>query len=121
LIIIDYLQRASPIANNQTDNRYAIDQFIGELRDLSIEIDSPILVISAQNRHGVGSGILQSFKESSGIEYGADVCMFLCEDSQRMVEPPARPLSLVIAKNRFGDIGRISLTFHPQIARFNEK
>ena len=50
-----------------------VDYLCTELRRLARWLDSPVVVISSENRAGYNQSKLDAFKESGGIEYGADV------------------------------------------------
>jgi replicative DNA helicase len=119
LIVIDYLQRWAASRGNFNDFRHVVGSLISELRELANRLHSPVLVISSQNRGGQGSGNLTSFKESGDLEYSADSALLLIKGEGNPT-PPARPVSLKIAKNRFGDIGEIKLIFRPEIGKFGE-
>jgi replicative DNA helicase len=98
-----------------------VSGLVSELRDLALRLDSPVLVISSQNRPGQGSASLVSLKESGDLEYSADTAMFLVEADKRTVAAPSRAVDLVIEKNRYGDKGRIELIFKPQLGQFREE
>jgi replicative DNA helicase len=119
LIVIDYLQRWAASRGNFNDYRHVIGNLISELRELANRLHSPILVISSQNRGGQGSGDLTSFKESGDLEYSADSALLMVKGTGTPT-PPARAVNLKIAKNRFGDLGNISLIFRPDIGVFRE-
>ena len=71
---------------------------------------------------------LDAFKESGGIEYGADVGAVLWtdpksrkEDNQQQHLPEhQRQVSLFILKNRNGELAEIQMTFRPDVAKFTE-
>jgi replicative DNA helicase len=126
LLVFDYLQRA---AQNQGHEqlRYGVSSLAGELRELANRLDSPVLVISSQNRSsgdygkGGGSASLDSLKESGDLEYAADVVMFLRESDKRHPVHPAVAMDLVVAKNRFGAKGLVPLIFRPDVGEMREE
>ena len=120
LIVIDYLQRWPASRGNFNDYRHVVGSLISELRELANRLHSPILVISSQNRGGQGTGDLTSFKESGDLEYSADSALLMLKGSGTAT-PPARSVSLKIAKNRFGDLGNIPLIFRPDVGIFREE
>lgn len=78
VIFIDYLQLLAPPSERDTDVRIAVDKNVSELRRMAKRLDTPIVVISSLNRSSCSGLIsMDSFKESGGIEYGADVLMGL--------------------------------------------
>ncbi len=121
LVIVDYLQRWAASRRDFSEFRHVVSSLVSELRELALRIDSPILVISSQNRSGQGSASLVSLKESGDLEYSADTALFLVEAEKRVVTPPARAIDLVIQKTRFGDKGKVELIFKPDLGIFKEE
>lgn len=132
LILVDYLQvwanRIDPetLAETEADRRifkdfrFVVGRLAGQLRELAMRLDSPMIVISSQNRTGQGSGSLASLKESGDLEYGADSVWFLRTPEDRVGEGAARAVDLHIAKNRYGDKGAVKLIFRPSHGAFAE-
>ena len=120
LIVVDYLQRWASNIQGADEYRLRVSSLISEIREMSLRLDSPVIVVSSQNRDGQGAPDLTSFKESGDIEYSADTAMFLVRDNNKQATPPNRAVSLSVAKNRYGDIGKIELFFRPDIGRFWE-
>ena len=132
LILVDYLQvwanRIDPETLTETeadrrmfkDFRFVVGRLAGQLRELAMRLESPMIVISSQNRTGQGSGSLASLKESGDLEYGADSVWFLRTPEDRVGEGTARAVDLHIAKNRYGDKGAVKLIFRPDIGHFAE-
>ena len=121
LIIVDYLQRWATItAEHFTDFRHTVSGLVTELRESSMRLDSPVLVISSQNRGGQGSGSLTSLKESGDLEYSADSALFLTKNEERPVNGTDRAVELEIRKNRYGDQGKVELLFKPERGEFRE-
>lgn len=126
LVVFDYLQRA---AHGQGFDalRHNVSAMAGELRDLANRLGSPVLALSSQSRSGGnygsggGSANLDSLKESGDLEYSADVVMFLKPASERKAVPPARAVDLVLAKNRFGDVGMVPLVFRADVGVLREE
>jgi replicative DNA helicase len=123
LIVVDYLQlwaKTSRELRHLNDVRGKVDALGGELIELSKRLDSPVLALSSQSRaggaygRGGGDASLDSFKESGDLEYGADVAMFLIENRERGVQPPAMGLDLSVRKNRNGPTGKVELVFLPE-------
>ena len=71
--------------------------------------------------NGKGSAALDSLKESGGLEYAADVVVFLTEAQDQMATPPARAVELTVAKNRHGETGRVGLIFRPDLGTMREE
>lgn len=126
LVVFDYLQRAAHTAGYD-QLRYNVSAMAGELRDLANRLNGPVLAISSQNRSqgdygkGGGSATLDSLKESGDLEYSADAVMFLRMSEKRQIAPPARAVDIVLAKNRFGDVGMVPLVFRPDLGDLREE
>lgn len=121
VVVLDYLQ----ILNNENiklTDKEKIDRNVTELKRLSRDLNITIIVISSVNRANYLTPIdFESFKESGGIEYTADViwglqlsCLNdelfskqnnLKEKRDRIKEAKSatpRKIELVCLKNRFG-------------------
>ncbi|MBF0556146.1 MAG: AAA family ATPase [Nitrospirae bacterium] len=122
LIVVDYLQAWASLYHGYEDYRHVISSFAGELRGLSKRLDSPVLVVSSQNRGGQNTSKLTSLKESGDLEYGADAALFLTDTTNTIfpITPPARGIELSVEKNRYGDKGKIALVFRPDFGLFME-
>lgn len=140
VVIIDYLQILQA-DDTKRSTKELIDNNITELKRLSRREDIPIFVISSVNRSNYLAPIdFESFKESGGIEYTADVVWGLqlqaindeifakegkLKDKRDKIreakaENP-RKLELVCLKNRYG-ISSYSVAFEyfPQFDLFKE-
>ena len=129
LLILDYLQiipagKAAPDAL-----RERIDWNLSELRRLSRDLKSPVLVISSENREaykGNNPPTLAALKESGGIEYSADAVICLWRDnkeSERLTKDFNRKTVRVeahVLKNRNGELAKVKLDFTPVWALFTE-
>ena len=80
-VLLDYLQILNPNADavkNHYDVRRSTNDDITKLKVLAREFDIPVIVISAFNRASYTDPVsMSSFRESSGIEYSADILMGL--------------------------------------------
>ncbi|MDI6791049.1 MAG: DnaB-like helicase C-terminal domain-containing protein [Thermodesulfobacteriota bacterium] len=119
-VIIDYLQQWASSRREFSEFRHVVGALVTELRDIANRLNSPILVISSQNRGGQGSSFMTSLKESGDLEYTADSILFLVK-SKRIASPPARAVDLNVSKNRFGGTGTVPLIFRPNIGIFREE
>lgn len=73
VVIVDYLQILSP-ADNGLSSKETVDQNVLELNDLQKSFQLILFVISSINRQNYMSIMdFESFKQSGGIEYAADV------------------------------------------------
>lgn len=117
VIFIDYLQAMPSADPTLQDRRQEIDMTISELRRLARDIGSPIIVISSMARTEYGKTKLSGFKESGGVEFGADVAAVLKvakEDGQE------RDVDMAIVKNRNGRRRKIGFKYEMDVDRFTE-
>jgi len=125
LVIVDYLQKMAPTAGFD-GLRENVGAIAAQLRDLSRELNAPVLALASLNRAGYEEGKtpgMANLKESGDIEYGADVVMLLSEGKSD--GPPmgnGKPVTLRIAKNRGGEAGTdVPLVFKPSTGDFREQ
>lgn len=120
LTIFDFLQRMASARRDFSEFRHTVTALVGDLRELSNRLDSPVLAISSQNRQGQGTGNMTSLAESSSIEYTGDSLWFLME-GDGLATPPAKSVKLKVEKNRYGDIGSVDLIFRPDVGIFRQE
>lgn len=123
-LIIDYLQLISGSGSQKSvENRQnEISEISRMLKILARELDIPILCLSqlsrkVEDRPG-HRPIMSDLRESGSIEQDADVIMFLLR--REYYDPYDRPgqAELIVAKNRHGGVGNITLTYRKEIAQF---
>lgn len=141
VVIVDYLQVMQPdldpdTGRKITDKRLATDQSVTELKRMSRDFEIPVFVVSSVNRNNYLTPIdFESFKESGGIEYTADVVWGLqltavnddlfkgddkkkVERRERLAEAKdaiPRDIELVCLKNRYGRSRyRARFDYYPQ-------
>lgn len=133
LIVIDYLQIV-PVEGRFTDNRQKVDFVVSELRRIARDLQAPVLAISAIGRAAYDGtqGTMDAYKESGGIEFGADVAGVMIEDKKKENSDRTgtdrylyttrnyKKVFLDIVKNRNGERGRIELKFFPAVSAFVE-
>ncbi|SEM36838.1 Replicative DNA helicase [Syntrophus gentianae] len=135
LLILDYLQ-IIPAGKDAPDAiREKINWNLSELRRLSRDLKSPVLVISSQNREtykGNKQPTLASLKESGGMEYSADVviCLWRKKGKSESMEtdrvrhdvtcPKTIRVEAYVLKNRNGHLTKVKLDFTPAWADFGE-
>lgn len=127
VVFIDYLQILAPFNDRYSDKQNA-DRNVTELKRISNDFDIPVFCISSFNRDNYGNTVsMTSFKESGGIEYGADVLFGLqlhlpvVPSGSKKPNPDflirqakqrnPREIELHILKNREGETGTI-INYH---------
>lgn len=122
VVVIDYLQVIQPSPEMRMTAKETVDYHVKILKELQSDNQLTMIVISSLNRQNYMTAIdFESFKESGGIEYTADVVwglQFQCiheeifsstskinKKRQRIKEAKReipRKIELVCLKNRFG-------------------
>ena len=139
IVIIDYLQILQGDPRQST--KEAVDSNVTELKRLSRSKDIPVFLISSLNRTNYMSPVdFESFKESGGIEYTADVIWGLqltvlndpIFDKEGQIKKKRetirdakaanpREVELVCLKNRYGISSyKVRFTYYPQFDLFKE-
>ncbi|MDX2110293.1 MAG: replicative DNA helicase [Verrucomicrobiota bacterium] len=125
LIIIDYLQLISPI-----DSRVPREQQVAEIsrgiKAMAKELKCPVIVLAQLNRESEKekrSPRMSDLRESGSIEQDADLVMMLYskkdrDKEQEVVSKGAEVRQLMIAKQRNGPVGEVTLTFIKDHSRF---
>ena len=124
LLIIDYLQllTGSGLYRNGENRQVEISEISRLLKNLARELDIPVLCLSqlsrkVEERQG-HRPLMSDLRESGSIEQDADIVMFLLR--REYYDPTDKPgmAELIIAKNRHGGVGSISMTYRKEIAQF---
>lgn len=131
LLVLDYLQIIPTPPDVRTDNaKTAVDWNLSELRRLSRELKSPVLVVSSLNRAAYKDDdkepTMVAMKESGGIEYTADGVVALWRnnnETKRLTDEFKRKtvrVEALVLKNRNGETAKVKLDFTPEWALFTE-
>lgn len=121
LVIIDYLQL---MEGPRSDNRVQeISDITRGLKALAREIDVPVIAVSQLSRAVEArqnkKPMLSDLRESGSIEQDADIVMFIYRDEYYNPETTNKgEAEIIIAKQRNGPTGRITLLFQPNITKF---
>lgn len=125
LIVIDYLQLMQP-ADQRIPREQQVAALSRGLKVLARDLEVPIVClcqlsreVEKQNREPR----LSDLRESGSIEQDADVVMFLHRDNAGWSsnETGAAEVLLIVAKQRSGPIGRVTLMWHKNHCRFAER
>jgi len=118
VLVIDYLQIV-PAAESMTDKRSEVDALVSDLRRIARDIGSPVIAISSMSRAEYDKARMSGFKESGGIEYGADIAAILTVQSESE-DKTERTVKLSVIKNRNGRRGYVGLAYHTTRDQFEE-
>ncbi len=124
LIIIDYLQLMK--SRGSVERRdLEISEISRSLKALAKELDIPVLALSQLNRkleeRGDKRPQLSDLRESGALEQDADVVAFIYRDELYNKEennPNRGKAEIILAKQRNGPTGRVTLTFLDAYTRF---
>jgi replicative DNA helicase len=134
LIVIDYLQLLkSPSKRGQENRQVEVAEISAGVKALAKELKVPIIVLAQLNRNpegrtggSKGKPVLSDLRESGSIEQDADLVGLLwreeyyAADDEEKKETEGRA-ELIIAKQRNGPVGPVSLTFLKHITRFEDR
>ncbi|MGO9612205.1 MAG: replicative DNA helicase [Dissulfurispiraceae bacterium] len=123
LVVVDYLQLMRSRGNFERREQ-EISEISRSLKALAKELKVPVIALSQLNR-GVEQRhekkpTLADLRESGAIEQDADVIIFLYRDEFYNPNNPANKgkAEIIVAKQRNGPTGTISLTFLAECTRF---
>jgi replicative DNA helicase len=129
LFVIDYLQLLHSTARRAENRQQEIADISNGVKSLAKGLDVPVIVLSQLNREMEREKNreprLSDLRESGAIEQDADLVAMLYdpgkgeeEEGQTRQELDARPVRLLIAKQRNGPTGPVDLTFIKSYTRF---
>lgn len=116
LVIIDYIQL---IKNNKKlpSREQEVADITRTLKLLSLELDIPIIGLCQLNRNATkAEPTLADLRESGSIEQDADNVWFLYQEKED--ESNVIDVTLKIAKQRAGEIGKVNLKFNKPNSEF---
>ena len=124
LVIIDYIQLMKTRSNLERRD-LEISDISRSLKILAKEIDIPVIALSQLNRkleeRHDKRPILSDLRESGALEQDADVVSFIYRDevyNKSEENPNKGKAEIIIAKQRNGPTGIVSLTFLSNCTRF---
>ena len=124
LIIIDYLQLMSGSVGGRNESRQQeISDISRSLKALARELSVPVIALSQLSRaveqRPDHRPMLSDLRESGAIEQDADVVMFIYRDDyyNKDTEHP-NEAEVIIAKQRNGPIGTVTLIWKPEYTKF---
>lgn len=129
LVVVDYLQIV-PTEDQYKDPRTKVDAVVSDLRRLARDLDAAVVAVSSVGRLSYGKPDLAAYKESGGVEYGADLGGVMWRDKDgeagdmtfnKVAGRRWKRLRLDVVKNRNGEKARIEFDFFPQVSAFVEK
>ena len=122
LIIVDYLQFLRDQGNKNGSDATRVGEISKTLKSLARSTKIPVLCPSQLNRKSEEAGRvreprLADLRDSGQLEQDADVVLLLHRKKEG--DNPEKT-QVIVAKNRKGETGRLTLTFNLQTTRFIE-
>lgn len=113
LLVVDYIQLVIP--DERCENRQEqVASIARRLKLLARELACPVLCLAQLNREAEqGRPQLRHLRESGAIEQDADVVLFIHQE-----RPATAERTVIVAKNRNGPTGDVSLIWQPEFTRF---
>jgi replicative DNA helicase len=125
LIIVDYLQLATPSNTKASDNMVQqVTEISRSLKGLARELNVPVLALSQLSRAVEARGgkpRLSDLRDSGSIEQDADIVMFIHREDKGKDESERTNIAeILIEKHRNGPTGRVELFFDAEHASFRD-
>ncbi|MDR0683833.1 MAG: replicative DNA helicase [Spirochaetaceae bacterium] len=123
IIFIDYLGLIS-MEDNRMPRFEQVSEISRSLKGLARELNIPVVALSQIGRPSEGARPnLASLRDSGAVEQDADVVMFLHRERKQEVQtgepaPEVIETELIIAKQRNGPVGTVTLGFRPKYTEF---
>lgn len=124
MVVIDYLQLLS--SGKKTESRQQeVSEFSRALKLLSKELEVPVIALSQLNRASEQRAdkmpAISDLRESGSLEQDADMVILLHRESvYEKDNPRAGEADLILAKQRNGPTGTVTVAFQGNYSRFQD-
>lgn len=123
MLVIDHMQLISGTRGEYQSRNAEISEISRTLKMLAVELKIPVLCLSQLNRslemRSSRKPVLSDLRDSGSLEQDADAVMFIHRDEY--FDPATEKVNvadIMIAKNRRGPVGEVSLVFIKEWLRF---
>ncbi len=122
LVVIDYLQLMT--SGRSIQNRVQeVSEITRNLKLMAKELNVPVITLSQLSRsiesRSEHKPMLSDLRESGAIEQDADIVMFLHREALYNEAESVNDAKCIVAKNRHGETGTISLYWDGQFTRYS--
>ena len=124
LVIVDYLQLMQPERRSGDQSRVnQIGEISRGLKVLAKEIGVPVITLSQLSRTSEKEKerkpMLSDLRDSGSIEQDADMVIFLSRDYYGTDPEKANLVDVIVAKNRHGSVGTVTMSWLGQYTKFS--
>lgn len=124
MVVIDYLQLLSSGKKSES-RQQEVSEFSRALKLLSKELEVPVIALSQLNRASEQRAdkmpAISDLRESGSLEQDADMVILLHrESSYEKDNPRAGEADLILAKQRNGPTGTVTVAFQGHYSRFQD-
>ncbi len=124
LIVVDYLQLMQ-VPGSVENRATEISEISRSLKALAKELSLPVIALSQLNRsveqRQDKRPVMSDLRESGAIEQDADLIVFIYREEVYTPDTPRKRMAdIILAKQRNGPIGDVTLTFQGEFTRFRD-